>query len=93
MICAYDVAVNVALALPHIARKKKIQRNVRTCVFERGLLFVEYGSYMFCVQCMIFANDVARRCAVAFLFMCMICAHGVGVKFALALLLVPKTPT
>ena len=92
MICAYDVAVNVALALPHSARIKKIQRNIRTCVFQRGLLFFfEYGLFTFCVQCMILANDVARQIAAAVLFMCMICAHGVDVKIAIALLLMSKT--
>ena len=32
MICAYDVAVQFAIALPYIARNKKTQRIVRTCV-------------------------------------------------------------
>ena len=77
--------------LPYIARNKKIQIIVRTCVFERVLFVFEYGLYMFCVACMIFANGVARPFAIALLFMCMICAHDVGVKLAIAFLLMSKT--
>ena len=34
MMCAYDVVEQDALALPYIARNKKIQRNVRACDFS-----------------------------------------------------------
>ena len=40
---------------------------------------------MFCVACMIFANDVARKCAIALFFMCMICGYDVVEQFAIAL--------
>ena len=61
MICAHDVAVNVAIALLFISMKK--------CVFERGLMFFKYGLYMFSVACMTFAHDVAVTFAIALLFM------------------------
>ena len=61
MICAYDVVEQLAIALPYSARNKKIQRNVRTCVF------FEYGSYMFCIAYMICGYDVVEQLAIAYI--------------------------
>ena len=59
MMCAYDDVDKFAIALPYIARNKKIQRNVRTCVvFECGL-------YMFCIAYMICGDDVVEQFAIA----------------------------
>ena len=67
MICAYDVAEQIAIALPLIARNNNIQRNVRKHVCE--LLFSNMdGICFYFLVCMIFAYAGAVEFAVARLF-------------------------
>ena len=61
------VAVNVAIALLLIFRRKDMQESIRTCVCCFEVCFFEYGLYMCCVACMIVACVYPAKCAIALL--------------------------
>ena len=70
MILAYVFALQIAIALLLVSRSKKMQESIRTCVFERGVIFqiwIVYGLYMCCVTCVILAYVFGVNCAIALL--------------------------
>ena len=71
MTFAHDVAVKCAIAFLSMSRSKTMREKQKyndACVVKK-VKFFEYGLYMFCVECMIYAFDVAVTFAIATLFM------------------------
>ena len=61
MIDAYVVRVKFAIALLLISTSKNMQENIMACVCVIEVRCFEYGMYMFCVACMMFAVDFAVK--------------------------------